>query len=140
MAWLGLDRLLLGTDLTAEQARSNQLDQQSAAVDQQLVDQGYWTQSQADQAATDQAQADAAAGTDNVVGAVDTAFQQGAVQGLQNVLALPGQAVGAVGSGASSVLGGILKNIPWWVYVGFVGFIFLWMGGLELLRGSLARR
>jgi len=38
------------------------------------------------------------------------------------------------------VLWGILKKIPWWVYLAGLFAIFVWMGGLVLLRGRLARR
>jgi hypothetical protein len=140
MAWLGLDRLLLGVDLSAEQQRSNQLDQQMAAVNQELVDQGYWTQAQLDQANADIAQGNADAGTNDVVATVDQAAAQGAAEGLHNVLTLPGQAIGAVGSGAGTVLGSILKHIPWWVWLGLAFLVFVWLGGLVMLKGSLARR
>lgn len=65
--------------------------------------------------------------------------KEGAAEGLQNVLDAPGRAVGAVGGAAGSLLAGVLKNIPWWVYAGAVVALFIWMGGLNLLRGRLAR-
>lgn len=65
--------------------------------------------------------------------------KEGAAEGLQNVLDAPGQAVGLVGQGAGTLLGGVLKNIPWWVYVGAAAALFVWMGGLSLLRGRLVR-
>lgn len=66
-------------------------------------------------------------------------FIEGAKQGLNNVLDAPGNLVGGVGSGLSQVLGGVLKNIPWWVYLVAAGALFVWMGGLALIRGRLAR-
>src|SRR5437016_4710952 len=39
-------------------------------------------------------------------------FKEGLGEGINNVLTAPGKVVGAVGSGAGTVLGGILKNIP----------------------------
>lgn len=66
-------------------------------------------------------------------------FVEGAKQGLNNVLDAPGNLVGGVGSGLSQVLGGVLKNIPWWVYLVAAGALFVWMGGLALIRGRLAR-
>lgn len=66
-------------------------------------------------------------------------FVEGAQEGLNNVLQAPGKVVGAVGSGAGTLLWGVLKNIPWWVWLGGLGALFVWLGGLELIRGSLAK-
>jgi len=117
MAWLGLDKLLLGYSLDDLQNQSNTLDTQINAANQAEVDQGYQPQSYADTAAADIQSADLASGASDVVGSVDSEFVAGAQQGLNNVLAAPGKAVGLLGSGASSILGGILKNIPWWAYL-----------------------
>ena len=68
------------------------------------------------------------------------AAQEGANQGLQAALDAPGKALGAAGQASSSLLWGLLKNIPWWVYVVGLGAIFVWMGGLSLLKGSLKRK
>lgn len=65
--------------------------------------------------------------------------KEGAAEGWQNVLNAPGQAVGAVGGSLSTVLGGVLKNIPWWLWLVAAGALFVWMGGLSLLRGRLAK-
>jgi hypothetical protein len=61
------------------------------------------------------------------------------MEGVNNVLSAPGQVVGAVGSGASTLLWGIVKAIPWWVYLAAAGALFVWMGGLELLRGRFKK-
>jgi len=66
-------------------------------------------------------------------------LEEGAKEGLDNVLNAPGQAVGLVGKGLSQAVGGILKNIPLWVYAVALVALFIWMGGLTLLRGRLAR-
>jgi len=65
---------------------------------------------------------------------------EGAAQGWRNVLNAPGQAVGTVGSWSGSLLGGVLKNVPWWVWIAAAAGLFVWMGGLSLLQGRLARR
>jgi multidrug efflux pump subunit AcrA (membrane-fusion protein) len=140
MAWLGLDKLFLGTDLTAEQQRSNELDAKIAQANQRLVDQGVWTQTQYDQAQQDISSGNQSTGADNVVQSVDMEAKAGLQEGLNNVLDAPGKVVGAVGSGLSQTLGGILKNIPWWVYLVGLGALFVWMGGLSLLRGRLGRQ
>ena len=66
-------------------------------------------------------------------------LEEGAREGLNNVLDAPGKLVGAVGSGLSQAVGGILKNIPLWVYALALVALFIWMGGLTLLRGRLSR-
>lgn len=66
-------------------------------------------------------------------------FVEGAKEGLQNVLDAPGKVVGAVGDASSSMLWGIVKNIPWWVWVGGAVALFVWLGGLMLIRGKLAK-
>jgi hypothetical protein len=140
MAWFGLDKLFLGTDLTAEQARSDALDAKITAANQQLESAGYVQPGYTDLASQDITAGNVSTGDANVVASVDSEFKAGAQEGLQNVLTAPGKAVGLLGSGANTILGGILKNIPWWVYAGLVAGLFVWMGGLELLKGRLARR
>jgi hypothetical protein len=140
MAWFGLDKLFLGTDLSAEQQRSNQLDAQIMAANQALADQGYVSQDYVDLAAQDIAAGNASTGADNVVASVNSEAAAGAAEGLNNVLTAPGKVVGAVGGSASTLLWGILKNIPWWVYLVGAGALFIWMGGLMLLKGRFARR
>jgi hypothetical protein len=70
---------------------------------------------------------------------IQTGLKEGASQGLDNVLNFPGQVVDKVGQGLSQSLWGVLKNIPWWVYLGGLVALFIWMGGLSLLRGRLAK-
>jgi hypothetical protein len=139
MAWLGLDKLFLGVDLSAEQARTAELDAKIQAANQALEDQGYVPAGYTDLAAQDVAQGNASTGVDNVVASVNSEAAAGAAEGLNNVLTAPGKAVGLIGSGANTLLGGILKNIPWWVYLGGAVALFIWMGGLELLKGRLRR-
>jgi len=66
-------------------------------------------------------------------------FKEGAGEGLNNVLNFPGEVVGAAGKGSSQLLGGVLKNIPWWVYLAAAAALFVWMGGLSLLKGRLSK-
>lgn len=140
MAWFGLDKLFLGTSLDEQQQLSNELDAKITAANQQLEAAGYVQPGYADLAAQDIAAGNASTGADNVVASVDSEAIAGAKEGLNNALNAPGKLVGLAGSGASTLLGGILKNIPWWVYAGGLVALFVWMGGLELLRGRLARR
>ena len=139
MAWLGLDKLLLGTDLTAEQQRSDQLDQQLTAANQQLENQGYVPQGYTQQASLDIQNGNLTTGANDVVGSVNSEFVAGAKEGLNNVLNAPGKLVGDVGGGLNQMLSGILKNIPWWVWLAAAGGLFVWMGGLSLLKGRLAK-
>lgn len=140
MAWLGLDKLLLGTDLTAQQQQSYALDAKITAANQQLENAGYVPAGYTDAASQDIAAGNVSTGDANVVASVNSEFVAGAQQGLQNVLTLPGKVVDTTGKGLTTVLWGILKGIPWWVWAAGAAAIFVWMGGLELLRGRLARR
>lgn len=66
-------------------------------------------------------------------------LQEGAQEGLQNVLQAPGKAVGAVTDGAGTLLGGVLKNIPLWLWVAAAVVAFFYLGGGILLRNRLAK-
>jgi hypothetical protein len=66
-------------------------------------------------------------------------FGEGLQEGWDNVLDAPGKAVGAIGDSAGTLLGGILKNVPWWAYIAAAAALFFWMGGAALLRGRLAK-
>lgn len=78
-------------------------------------------------------------GLDSVDTAAQQGFIEGAQDGLNNVLAAPGNAI----SGAGGVVGSILKNIPWWAWVLGAGAIFIYLGGglwlLKRAKGAFAR-
>jgi len=76
---------------------------------------------------------------DNTDTAALQGFEEGLNEGFQNVLAAPGKVVGAIGDSSGTLLGGILKNIPWWAWLLAAGALFVWMGGLSLLKGRFAR-
>jgi hypothetical protein len=65
--------------------------------------------------------------------------QEGAAEGWNNVLDAPGRAVGAITDSTGQALAGVLKNIPFWLWLVAAGALFVWMGGLSLLKGRLAR-
>jgi hypothetical protein len=144
MAWFGLDKLFLGVDLSAEQQRSQELDAAIQQKNQQLADTYNYDPNYVANAGADIAAGNASTGANDVVGAVDSDFAAGMQEGFQNVLQAPGKAVGAVGDAAGTLGWGILKNIPWWVWIGGAIALFIWMGGGELLavslRGRLARK
>jgi len=140
MAWLGLDRLFLGTSLDEAQAQSDALDAKINEANRKLEAGGYVQPGYADIAAQDIAAGDISTGAANVEASVNSEFIAGAEDGLHKVLAAPGQVVGLAGQGLSSIVGGILKNIPFWIYLVALAALFVWMGGLELLRGRLARK
>lgn len=67
-------------------------------------------------------------------------LEEGAMEGLNNVLNAPGQIVGVTGQGLGQVLGGILKNIPWWAYAIALVAGFFYLGGAELIRAWVSRK
>jgi hypothetical protein len=66
-------------------------------------------------------------------------FEEGAAEGFQNVLTAPGKVVGFAGDSASTLLGGILKNIPWWVWAGLAAYLFISLGGLAIVRRRVSK-
>jgi hypothetical protein len=38
-----------------------------------------------------------------------------------------------------TIVGKFLKSIPWWVWLAAAAALFVWMGGLTLLKGRLAK-
>jgi hypothetical protein len=66
-------------------------------------------------------------------------FEEGAKEGFDNVLAAPGKAVGFAGDSAGTLLGGILKNIPWWVWLGAAAYLFVSVGGLAIVRRRVSK-
>jgi len=116
-------------DQTQSDIRS--LNEQLAAIDAQNGTGPH------DQAYLDQANKDlntTAADLSNIDQQTQDAFDQGAKEGLNNVTSLPGKLVGAAGNAASDTLWGIIKNIPWWVWVALAAYIFISLGGLRLLK------
>jgi hypothetical protein len=81
----------------------------------------------------------ATTGANDVTGAVTTEAEAGLKDGLNNVLNAPGKLLGDVTGGAGQVLWGILKAIPWWMWLGAAFALFVWMGGIELLKGRLKK-
>jgi hypothetical protein len=66
-------------------------------------------------------------------------FLEGGAEGWNNVLNFPGWLTGFLGKSTSQALGGILKNIPWWVYLALAGVAFVYLGGLVLLKGAFKK-
>jgi hypothetical protein len=92
-----------------------------------------------DQVAADQAYVNGITLEDTSAGA-QQGFVEGLQQGWQNVLNAPGNAIGAVGSNVGQVVWGILKNIPWWVYLGALAAGFVYFGGFALLARRFLKR
>jgi len=65
--------------------------------------------------------------------------KEGLVEGWNNVLNAPGKAVGAVGDSLSQSVWGILKSIPWWLYLVALVAAFFYLGGGIILRRSLSK-
>ena len=124
-----------GVDLAAEQARGDQLDAKLQAINATDYQRGLWDATQYAQVQNNEQ----TGATGDVAAQVGSEFQAGLQDGLNNELSLPGKVVGAVSGGAGQLLWGILKNIPWWLWLGAAGALFVWMGGLALLWGRLAK-
>lgn len=115
-----------GIDLEAEQVRGEALDNQRYELNQETYTPEQWAIYQSHIQAPDSAY-----GTD-VGSAVGDSFIEGAQDGLNNV---KGGIKGTLNGVGSFVWGAI----PWWVWpVAIVG-LFIWLGGLTLLKGKLAK-
>jgi hypothetical protein len=126
MAWFGLDKLFLGTDLDAEQKRSDQLDAQLAAANQELVARKVWTQKEWAAFEADTTGPNSTFGQ-NVTSQVNTAFGEGFNEGVDNVRNFLSKSIN-VGIGTP------LKLIPWQVWLLGAVALFVYFGGLGWLR------
>jgi hypothetical protein len=132
--WTKVQSLWLGVDTGAEQDRQSQLDAQIASNNQGLVDKGIWTPDQLAAANQDLSQSD----TPDVQGAVDQAYLDGVVEGLQNDKTF---LTDTVPNGISATLRGIVssvfKAIPWQAWVIGAIVLFIYLGGLGILRRQI---
>ena len=80
---------------------------------------------------------------EDVGAAAQAGFVEGLKEGADNVLTAPGKLVSAAtqaaNEAATGVVYGFFKNLPWWIYFGAAVALFIWMGGLALLKGSFAK-
>jgi hypothetical protein len=76
-----------------------------------------------------------AASGGNQTDAYNQGFVEGAQDGLNNVLAAPGNAI----SGGGSIVGKILGNIPWWFWLLLLIGAFLYLGGGLVLRAQASK-
>lgn len=121
----------------AAETQGQQLDQQLQQLNQTEYGAGgriyNEIQDQKGTAAADQAfqtvQADEASGvTGDVLSQLQQAGKEGANQGLNDFW---GQIGGA--------LKGLLTIFPWWLWLGAGVWLFIYLGGLRLLKGKLAK-
>lgn len=61
-------------------------------------------------------------------------FKEGAAEGFNNVLDAPGKAVAMVTDAAGQTLWGVLKSIPWWIWLAAIGYMLFRLGGLKWLE------
>jgi len=136
-----MQKWLYGVDLDAEQAQSDAADAKIRALNQSAVDRGVWTPETRDAA-------DARiAGQAPVTDQVDQAFTEGWNDGAKAVSDTVAKTVsGVTGTAAdliSAPLGGLLKGIPWWLWVvllvGGAAYLGLLPGLLAGLRGAIKR-
>lgn len=132
MAWFGLDTLLLGVDLDAEQRRSDELDAQILAANQELVNRSIWTQEQADAALLNITAGNQSTGAADVVGSVNEEFQAGLQEGLDNVTS-------GIHDTLAGTISAIFRSIPLMLWVLAAAALFVYLGGLDFLRRRLAK-
>ncbi len=108
--------------------RAAEADAKLRAMNQAKMDSGYYTPAQAAAIQKDY-ETQVAFGEDAQRAEIDAAFVQGLAEGRDNV---KGFFNGAVWQ--------FLKAIPFVVWLGLAVALFVWLGGLTLLKGRLARR
>jgi hypothetical protein len=92
------------------------------------------------QQAADISKGDASTGAAAPDASIAGEFGAGLAQGATNVLKAPGWLVGIVGDAAGTALWSIVKNIPWWVWLGAAGYVFYSLGGMAFIRRELQKR
>jgi hypothetical protein len=124
---MGFWSFITGTDLEAEQERSNNLDAQLAAMNQQDLLSGKYDQSTFNQAEANRKKSYADEGGANLQGEVSGAFDQSINENTT-----------AIRKGLTAVITEPLKIglklIPWPVYVAAVLFLFFYLGGALWIR------
>lgn len=132
MGWFS--RIFYGVDLDEEQARGNELDAKLNALNNQALQSGKYTQAQYE-LAMDHA-------SEGVTGDVNQqvwqAAGEGALEGAKGELKLVSTVAGGTASAVKGTLnfafGTILSAIPWWIYLGALGYGFWWLGGFRWLK------
>jgi len=78
----------------------------------------------------------------DAVGQIGAEFTAPALQRnlVESTVAASDSVRGWLNSVGNAPLSFVLRSIPWWGWVGLVGFVFWWAGGPMLVRGFLARR
>lgn len=122
MSWY--QKVLYGVDLDEEQAKQNELDAQLKKMNDDALAAGKWDN--ATYQAAEQHRVDSQ--INDVQGEVDKAFNSGLQDGIDNIR-----------GGIGKTINFPFRLIPWQVYVIGAVFLFFYMGGAELLRGSLTR-
>ncbi len=120
----------LGTT-DAGQAAGDAAEAQIKALNDQQLAAGEITPQEYAQMQQDFATSDAAN-----VGNVSAQAQQAFDQSIQDTVS--GVTKGVTGT-VWDVIGSFLKSLPLWLWVVVAGALFVWLGGLELLRGSLKK-
>jgi len=149
MSWFSDLFLPKGAPTAAEQEANYKAQQAKFAAQRAAkLEQGMITQEQYDrdmQLATDYLPSqDYAAAVGALEGATEIFYDPGqwaadTQEGAKIVGTAAAEAVGVTSSALWTITKQILGAIPWWIWILLAGGLFLWMGGLELLRGKLAK-
>ena len=126
MGWFS--KLVFGVDLDEAKAQGDAADAGHAALNQEKLEKGTWTQQQFDEASVRLAAG--AMGDPNQQ--VADEFKAGVSEGIDNLANTTNAVIAAPFKFA-------WKAIPWQIYVVAAVALFFWMGGAALLRGRLSR-
>lgn len=130
MAWLGLDKLFLGTDLEAEQQRSNALDAQLKAENDKLLARGVWTDEDYAKYLDDLNRKESAY-NQNVDSEVNAAFVEGLNDGVANIR-------DKIGKATTFAVSTPLKLIPWQIWVIGLAVLAFYLFAPRILKKALA--
>jgi hypothetical protein len=151
--WSKIESWFTGYDVDELQKQSAELDAKLAALNQEAKDTGKIDEDTYN--ATVDHLAEQITATQNIPADIDHAWVEGALEGYKNELQvlesipeyagrISGDVLGAITKGVTTGLGaagkGVLGNLPWWVWVGGVAFLFFYFGGGQVVKYQVGRR
>lgn len=131
---------LLGVDLDAEQAASDTADAKIRALNQSAVDRGVWTPDQRNAA---DSRLESAPVTDQVAQDFQTGWNEGAANVAKATEKVISGVAGTAADVVSAPLLGVLRGLPWWLWIAgglaAAAYFGLLPGLLAGVRGALKK-